>query len=67
MIASRQGESEISDSLLVKVIDFGIAKITGTGIDQTQADFIGTPAYASPEQFTGSGESRSTPVQTSTL
>ena len=55
MIASRQGESEISDSLLVKVIDFGIAKITGTGIDQTQADFIGTPAYASPE-FTGSGD-----------
>ncbi len=58
MIASRQGESEISDSLLVKVIDFGIAKITGTGIDQTQADFIGTPAYASPEQFTGSGEAQ---------
>ena len=56
MIASRQGESEISDSLLVKVIDFGIAKIMGSGIDQTQADFIGTPAYASPEQFTGSGE-----------
>ena len=58
MIASRQGESEISDSLLVKVIDFGIAKITGTGIDQTQAGFIGTPAYASPEQFTGSGEAQ---------
>ena len=56
MIASRQGESQISDSLLVKVIDFGIAKITGSGIDQTQADFIGTPAYASPEQFTSSGE-----------
>jgi serine/threonine protein kinase len=55
MIASRQGESEISDSLLVKVIDFGIAKITGTGMEQTQAGFIGTPAYASPEQFTGSG------------
>ena len=58
MIASRQGESEISDSLLVKVIDFGIAKITGIGIDQTQAGFIGTPAYASPEQFTGSGEAQ---------
>jgi serine/threonine protein kinase len=61
MIASRQGESEISDSLLVKVIDFGIAKITETGIDQTQAGFIGTPTYASPEQFTGSGEA---PVDT---
>jgi TolB-like protein len=58
MIASRQGESEAGDSLLVKIIDFGIAKITGTGIDQTQADFIGTPAYASPEQFPGSGEAQ---------
>jgi TolB-like protein/predicted ATPase len=58
MIASRQGESEAGDSLLVKVIDFGIAKIMGTGIDQTQAEFIGTPAYASPEQFRGSGETQ---------
>lgn len=58
MIASRQGESETSDSLLVKVIDFGIAKITGTGIDQTQAGFVGTPAYASPEQFPGSGKAQ---------
>ena len=56
MIASRQGESETGDSLLVKIIDFGIAKIMGSKIDQTQADFIGTPAYASPEQFGGSGE-----------
>ena len=56
MIASRQGESETGDSLLVKIIDFGIAKIMGSKIDQTQADFIGTPAYASPEQFGGSEE-----------
>ena len=58
MIASRQGESETGDSLLVKIIDFGIAKIMGSKIDQTQADFIGTPAYASPEQFGGSGETQ---------
>jgi TolB-like protein len=58
MIASRQGESETSDSLLVKVIDFGIAKIVGTGIDQTQAGFVGTPAYASPEQFPVSGKAQ---------
>lgn len=51
MIASRQGEEQTSDSILVKVIDFGVAKLMGTGFDQTQAGFIGTPAYASPEQF----------------
>ncbi len=51
MLASRQGESETGDSLLVKVIDFGIAKMTGCGMDQTRSGFVGTPAYASPEQF----------------
>lgn len=55
MIASPQGESETADSLSVKVIDFGIAKVTAgeseTGADQTQVGFIGTPAFASPEQF----------------
>jgi len=51
MIASRQGEEQTNDSILVKVIDFGVAKLMGAGLDQTQAGFIGTPAYASPEQF----------------
>jgi serine/threonine-protein kinase len=47
-------ESDPSDQLLVKIIDYGVAKVvvseTDT-IDQTQAGFIGTPAFASPEQF----------------
>ena len=53
MIASRQGEEQTGDALVVKVIDFGVAKLMGAGFDQTQAGFIGTPAYASPEQFAG--------------
>ena len=61
MIASRQGESEGQRSLVVKMIDFGVAKVANTGIDQTRADFIGTPAFASPEQFDGTEH---TPVDT---
>jgi TolB-like protein/tRNA A-37 threonylcarbamoyl transferase component Bud32/Tfp pilus assembly protein PilF len=61
MIASRQGEADGSDSLLVKMIDFGVAKVANTGIDQTRAGFIGTPAFASPEQFDGTEH---TPVDT---
>jgi serine/threonine protein kinase len=41
----------------VKVIDFGLAKaITDAGgeMDLTQGEFVGTPTFASPEQF-GSG------------
>jgi serine/threonine protein kinase/Tfp pilus assembly protein PilF len=48
-------ESDASGALVVKVIDYGIAKIvdpgTAQGADQTQTGFIGTPAFASPEQF----------------
>src|SRR6266478_3350704 len=38
---------------IVKVIDYGIAKILNpeAGAEQTQTGFIGTPAFASPEQF----------------
>src|ERR1700724_1251207 len=50
MIASRQGESDASDSLVVKVIDYGVAKVvageTELGADQTRAGFIGAPACA---------------------
>jgi serine/threonine protein kinase len=40
----------------VKVIDFGLAKVIGgdeTTESLTQGGFLGTPAFASPEQFCG--------------
>jgi TolB-like protein/predicted Ser/Thr protein kinase len=48
-------ESDSSGALIVKVIDYGIAKVVGAeperGAEKTQPGFIGTPAFASPEQF----------------
>jgi serine/threonine protein kinase/Tfp pilus assembly protein PilF len=53
-------ESDASETLTVKVIDYGVAKVMGPqtepGAEQTQAGFIGTPAFASPEQFAGGGQ-----------
>ncbi len=53
-------ESDASEALIVKVIDYGVAKVMGPqaepGAEQTQAGFIGTPAFASPEQFAGAGQ-----------
>src|SRR5207253_8037769 len=44
---------------IVKVIDYGVAKVLAPdsklSAEQTQAGFIGTPAFASPEQFVGVG------------
>src|SRR3989442_14463513 len=55
-------ESDASDALMVKVIDYGVAKVMAAQADpdaeQTQAGFIGTPAFASPEQFAETGQSR---------
>src|SRR5215470_1678521 len=48
-------ESDPSGTPIVKVIDYGIAKVLAPeaqpGAEQTQTGFIGTPAFASPEQF----------------
>src|SRR5213592_2064971 len=55
-------ESDASGTVTVKLIDYGVAKVMGTqaepGAEQTQAGFIGTPAFASPEQFASAGQSR---------
>src|SRR5205823_7366555 len=55
-------ESDASGTLVVKVIDYGIAKVMAAeaerGADQTQMGFIGTPAFASPEQFAASAQNR---------
>ncbi|PYJ05198.1 MAG: hypothetical protein DME95_05070, partial [Verrucomicrobia bacterium] len=55
-------ESDASDALMIKVIDYGVAKVMAAQADpdaeQTQAGFIGTPAFASPEQFAETGQSR---------
>src|SRR5437763_5274107 len=39
----------------VKVIDFGLAKIARAAgeMELTRGEFVGTPAFASPEQFAG--------------
>src|SRR3989449_4691642 len=54
-------ESDASEALMVKLIDYGVARVMGpqaeAGAEQTQAGFIGTPAFASPEQFAGVGQS----------
>jgi serine/threonine protein kinase/Flp pilus assembly protein TadD len=49
-------ESGDSAQLEVKVIDFGLAKaVSGLGreMELTHGAFVGTPAFASPEQFAG--------------
>src|SRR3954468_9507993 len=47
---------------IVKVIDYGIAKILNPeadrGAEKTQPGFIGTPAFASPEQFASSEQAK---------
>ncbi len=49
-----------AEGMMVKVIDFGLAKAVavaaggGQEADLTHGEFVGTPAFASPEQFAGS-------------
>ena len=47
---------------IVKVIDYGVAKIldpeAGRGAEHTRTGFIGTPAFASPEQFAPSEQTK---------
>lgn len=43
-----------SDPLHVKLVDFGLAQLTGEGITDEVPEFVlGTPAYISPEQLRG--------------
>jgi tRNA A-37 threonylcarbamoyl transferase component Bud32 len=50
-------ESDRSGQLMVKIIDYGVAKVMASDATiQTQAEFIGTPAFASPEQFDKVGQ-----------
>src|SRR6184192_3117743 len=53
-------ESDSSGALRVKLIDYGVARVMGpqtqSGAEQTHAGFIGTPAFASQEQFAGAGQ-----------
>src|SRR4029453_14150466 len=55
-------ESDPSGAPIVKVIDYGVAKVLAPeaerGAEQTQTGFIGTPAFASPEQFAQSTGTR---------
>jgi TolB-like protein/Tfp pilus assembly protein PilF len=50
-------QSESSpQNIEVKVIDFGLAKAAGNvpeEMELTRGEFVGTPAFASPEQFAG--------------
>ena len=51
----RRGADRNDEKLLVKVIDFGVAKAVAektNAMALTHGGFVGTPAFASPEQFT---------------
>src|SRR6266850_1608023 len=54
MLVSRDSETSNNKKLRVKIIDFGLAKAIHTATDPkslTHGRFVGTPAFASPEQF----------------
>src|SRR6266403_5160296 len=54
MLISPDGETSNNEKLVVKIIDFGLAKAFHAATDLkslTHDRFVGTPAFASPEQF----------------
>ncbi len=54
MLVSADSETSNNKKVLVKIIDFGLAKAIHTATDPkslTHDKFVGTPAFASPEQF----------------
>src|SRR6476660_3855970 len=54
MLVSPDDETSNNEKLLVKIIDFGLAKAIHTAADPrslTHDRFVSTPAFASPEQF----------------
>src|SRR5262245_23916896 len=54
MLVSPDGETGNNNKPLVKIIDFGLAKAIHSQTDPkslTHDRFVGTPAFASPEQF----------------
>lgn len=67
MLTTQTGRGDPAQLPLVKVIDFGLAKAVSAAAagttTETRGGFVGTPAYASPEQFgdaeTGSLDGRS--------
>ena len=56
VMLSAFGQKDVVGTPLVKVIDFGLAKVVApgneaSGVSDTRGGFVGTPAFASPEQF----------------
>ena len=55
MLAARHADGGDGEKTTVKVIDWGLAKSltleSVLGIEETRQGFVGTPAFASPEQY----------------